>query len=268
MQDDRLSLWNITKYQQQAKTTKLDEVARESAVTVQINGEQYATIVCSPANLELLVIGFLASEGIIRTTNQINTLSIDKDKGFAYVELDFPVKLETKSERWIGSCCGKSREFYLKQDVKTAKTIYSDMELSTDQATKLMKAFDHQAEIFDRTGGVHQAALASSDHIIESFIDIGRHNALDKLYGYILKHRIPMKEKCILFSGRMSSEVMLKVSKMGAGILLAKSAPTDLALKLASDLNITAAGFVRENSLNVYTHTNRVYQKINKNVTI
>ncbi|MFC4556901.1 formate dehydrogenase accessory sulfurtransferase FdhD [Virgibacillus kekensis] len=107
--------------------------------------------------------------------------------------------------------------------------------------------------------GVHQAALASQDEFLTSYIDIGRHNALDKLYGHILLNRILLKDKCILFSGRISSEVILKVSKIGAGILVAKSAPTDLALKLANDLNITAVGFVRGSSLNVYTHQERIH---------
>lgn len=74
-----------------------------------------------------------------------------------------------------------------------------------------------------------------------------------------MENRISLKDKCILFSGRISSEVILKVSKIGTGLLIAKSAPTDLALKLADDLQITATGFVRDSKLNVYTHEVRVY---------
>ena len=88
--------------------------------------------------------------------------------------------------------------------------------------------------------------------------DIGRHNALDKLFGYCLQHKVPLGDKIIAFSGRISSEVLLKASKIGVGILLSKSAPTDLALSLAEDLGITAVGFIRGNSLNVYTHPHRV----------
>lgn len=258
MDDKSLSLWSTTKYRKHLKATEDDEIAREAAITIMINGEQYATIVCTPNNIRQLVFGFLASEGLIRFAKQVVKLTIDEGKGFAYVELSIPVELSERTERWIGSCCGKSREFYLKQDVKTAKTIYSSVRFSAEQVYRLMDDFDKKDEIHGRTGGVHQAALASADGVIASAIDIGRHNALDKLYGHIMENRISLKDKCILFSGRISSEVILKVSKIGVGVLIAKSAPTDLALKLAEDLQITAVGFVREQKLNVYTHKKRV----------
>lgn len=258
MDDKSLSSWPTTKYRNHLKALEEDEIARETAITVMINGEQYATIVCTPSDIRQLVLGFIASEGIIRSIKQVENLSIDETKGFAHIDLSVPVELAERTERWIGSCCGKSREFYLKQDVKTAKTIYSNMKISTNQIYDLMKDFDKRAEIYGRTGGVHQAALATGDAMIASYIDIGRHNALDKLYGYVLENRISLGDKCILFSGRISSEVILKVSKIGIGVLVAKSAPTDLALKLADDLQVTAIGFVRDSSLNVYTHGNRV----------
>jgi FdhD protein len=81
---------------------------------------------------------------------------------------------------------------------------------------------------------------------------------LDKLYGYSILKQIPTREKIIVFSGRISSEVLVKAAKIGVGIVLSKSAPTDLAIKLAEDLNITAVGFIREQSFNVYSHKDRI----------
>ena len=88
--------------------------------------------------------------------------------------------------------------------------------------------------------------------------DIGRHNALDKLYGVSILNRMPVRNKIIIFSGRISSEVLLKAAKIGVGIVLSKSAPTDLAIKLARDLNITAVGFIRGKSFNVYSCPERI----------
>lgn len=248
------------------KLEKEDEIATESAVTIMLHGKQYVTIVCTPKDMREMVIGFLATEGLIRSYLEIKELMLDEAKGFAYIELYHTPDLPERTERWIGSCCGKSREFYLKQDVKTAKTIMTNMSISTAEINALMKEFDNKADIHGRTGGVHQAAIASCEKIIASYIDIGRHNALDKLYGYVLENQLQLKNKCILFSGRLSSEVMLKVSKMGVGIMIAKSAPTDLALRLADDLNITAIGFARKNRFNVYTHEIRVRNEGAKDV--
>ena len=90
-------------------------------------------------------------------------------------------------------------------------------------------------------------------------MDIGRHNALDKIYGYCLKNAIPIEDKVLAFSGRISAEILLKASKIGCEIVLSKSAPTELALQLAEQLGITTIGFIRNDSLNVYTGQERVY---------
>lgn len=90
--------------------------------------------------------------------------------------------------------------------------------------------------------------------LLKSRSDIGRYNALDKLYGYCLIHRISLSDKILVFSGRISSEVLLKAAKIGTGIILSKSALTILALSLAEELGITAVGFIRGKEFNVYTH--------------
>jgi FdhD protein len=237
-----------------------EEVVEEFPLTIILNGEEFATMVCSPSNLEELVIGFLASEGIVRMYEEIKHIVIDESMGFAYVELykKFDVANMDHSKRFIGSCCGKSRQFYFKSDVKTAKTITSQLSISVEQCYNLMKELQIRSDQFRRTGGVHNAGLATPAGLLEVRTDIGRHNALDKIYGTILQQKIPLKDKLVVFSGRISSEVLLKISKIGVGILLSKSAPTDLALNLANDLGITAIGFARENKMNVYTHPHRI----------
>ncbi|MGX1902175.1 formate dehydrogenase accessory sulfurtransferase FdhD [Thermolongibacillus altinsuensis] len=239
-----------------------DEIVAEFPLTLVVNGEEFATMVCSPDHLDELVIGFLASEGLIRFKSDIKNLSIDESRGFAYVDLHAkqPINQQYFSKRFIGSCCGKSRQFYLHNDVKTAKTAITNINISVKQCFHLMKNMQNGSIIFQKTGGVHNAAICSNSEIIVARSDIGRHNALDKLYGYCLLQQIPVRDKMIAFSGRVSSEVLLKVSKIGVGILLSKSAPTDLALQLAEDLNITVVGFIRGNKLNVYTHPEHILE--------
>ncbi|UOQ83501.1 formate dehydrogenase accessory sulfurtransferase FdhD [Gracilibacillus salinarum] len=239
-----------------------DNAAVEYPLTIQLDGEEFATMVCSPDYLKELVIGFLASEGIIRSINQLAALHIDQDKGFAYVELKNKEirNKNTVSKRFIGSCCGKSRQFYFQNDVLTAKTIMTDMQVSVKQCLDLMNQMQEQSTLFRLTGGFHNAALGTKEQLLLSRTDIGRHNALDKIYGHCLENRIPLADKVIVFSGRISSEIVLKVAKIGVGLLLSKSAPTSLALKLADDLGITAVGFIRNERLNIYTHPQRITQ--------
>ena len=88
--------------------------------------------------------------------------------------------------------------------------------------------------------------------------DIGRHNALDKLYGFCIQNHIPVRNKVLIFSGRISSEILIKAAKIGVGVILSKSAPTTLAIQLAHDLNITAVGFIRDGNFNIYSHPERI----------
>jgi len=250
----------VWKYAANKFTESDDQVVIEFPLTIVVNDEEFATMVCSPDNLEELVVGFLASEGIIRQKTDIKHMAIDDGRGFAYIDLHTtsPIEVQSLSKRFIGSCCGKSRQFYLQNDVKTAKTAVTNLKISVEQCFHLMNSMQDSSVLFQQTGGVHNAALCTASELLVSRTDIGRHNALDKIYGHCILQQIPVRDKIIAFSGRVSSEVLLKVSKIGVGILLSKSAPTDLALQLAHDLNITVIGFIRGQKLNVYTHEKRI----------
>ncbi|MED3647032.1 formate dehydrogenase accessory sulfurtransferase FdhD [Halalkalibacterium halodurans] len=239
-----------------------DQVAREYPLTIYVNDREFATMVCTQADLEEMVIGFLGSEGLIRFYKQdVASLSIDESRGFAYVSLtkELPTEWQFYSKRMIGSCCGKSRQsFYFHNDAKTAKTSTSRTTITPEQCFRLMEALQEQSVIFQQTGGVHNAALATPEQMLISRTDIGRHNALDKLYGYCLMNGVPVRDKVLLFSGRISSEVLLKAAKIGVGIMLSKSAPTELALTMAEELNVTTAGFIRDGRMNIYTVPERI----------
>ncbi len=238
-----------------------DIVATEYPLTFMLNGKEFATIVCTPQNIREMAIGFLASEGVIRFIDEIKSIHVDKTRGFAHIELHKSLHPNLDhSKRFIGSCCGKSRQFYFKSDVQTAKTINHPLSLTTKQCLHLMKKLQTNSKHFQKTGGVHNAALCTVEELLEIRTDIGRHNALDKVYGYIIENKIPVQDKLIAFSGRISSEVLLKVSKMGIAIIISTSAPTNLALELADDLGITAIGFARNNKMNVYTHPERIVE--------
>lgn len=258
MDESGITQWSIQKYHATDVTDQLDWVVEESPVTVIVNGEAFATLLCSPTHLPELVTGFLASEGVIQEAAEIETITFNDAQGFAYVALSKPLPdVIDYSKRVVGSCCGKSRQFYFQNDAKTAKTIMRSTNVSVQTCYALMAQLQKRSETFALTGGMHNAALAVDNlKVVRS--DIGRHNALDKIYGYLLNHNLRRHQAVIVFSGRISSEVLLKISKMGIGMIISKSAPSHLALKLADDLNITIVGFVRDNKLNVYTHQERI----------
>ncbi|MGM7722073.1 formate dehydrogenase accessory sulfurtransferase FdhD [Metabacillus sp. Hm71] len=239
-----------------------DNIVTEFPVTVKINGQEFVTMVCTPKHIKDMVIGYLASEGIIRCYEDVKEIWVREKEGYAYVETDKlnPYFLNFQNKRYITSCCGMSRQgFVFVNDAFTAKKMSEiRVTLSLDQCFRLMKDLQNFATTFQETGGVHNAALCDSNGLILSRMDIGRHNALDKIYGYCLRNNITIGDKIIVFSGRISSEILLKVAKIGCEVILSKSAPTELALQLAEELRITTVGFLRNQSLNIYTIPERI----------
>src|SRR3954449_1209026 len=149
--------------------------------------------------------------------------------------------------------------FVFVNDALTAKKIDGiRVRISIEDAFRLMEEMQKSATVFKHTGGVHNAGLCNINGMLLTRMDIGRHNALDKIYGYCLKNDIAVKDKVVVFSGRISSEILLKVAKIGCEVVLSKSAPTELALNLADELGITTVGFIRGESLNVYTRPERI----------
>ncbi|WP_342508940.1 formate dehydrogenase accessory sulfurtransferase FdhD [Sporosarcina sp. FSL K6-2383] len=252
----------IVQYTQGQSANKEVRVVTEHPVTIHINGRELATIVCSPEYIVDMVVGFLASEGVIPRYQDIRSIRVQEEAGIVHIETDkqYPFYEKLMNKRYITSCCGMSRQgFVFANDALTAKKMTETrVTLTPDDCLFLMEQMDQSAEMFRQTGGVHNAALCDSTGIVLARMDIGRHNALDKIYGYCLKHQIPVGDKVIVFSGRISSEILLKVAKIGCEIVLSKSAPTELALTLAEELGITTVGFIRQQSFNVYTHPERI----------
>jgi FdhD protein len=239
-----------------------DTIVTEFPVTVKINGKEFVTMVCTPEYIEDMVIGYLASEGVIRKYEEIKEIWIQEKEGYVHVKTDAlnPYYQNFQNKRYITSCCGMSRQgFVFVNDALTAKKMNDiRVTISTEDCFRLMSDLQNLATTFRDTGGVHNAALCDASGVVLSRMDIGRHNALDKIYGYCLKNNISMGDKVIAFSGRISSEILLKVAKIGCEIVLSKSAPTELALELAEELGITTVGFVRTKSLNIYTCPERI----------
>ena len=134
----------------------------------------------------------------------------------------------------------------------------SKISLTADEILSCQAELERISATFHATGGVHSGALTDGKDLLCFRQDIGRHNVFDKIYGYCLTQGIAIEDKALIFSGRISSEIVLKVAKMKLGMVIARSAPTSLALELAEELGITVVGFARGDRMNLYTHPQRV----------
>lgn len=254
----------ITRYEQGILTEVEDFIVTEEPFTIKLNQKEFATLVCTPEYIEDMAIGFIASEGVIRSFADIEDIWIQEREGFVHVKTYYtnPFYEKFHSKRYITSCCGKSRQgFVFFNDARVSnKFTQVNVQLTYEDCFRLMEEMQKSSTVFKETGGVHNAALCTKDGVMLSRLDIGRHNALDKIYGYCLRHQISLKDKVIVFSGRISSEIITKVAKIGCEVVLSKSAPTELALELAEELGMTTVGFIRNNAMNVYTRPDRIVE--------
>lgn len=233
-----------------------DNIIVEYPLTIFINNKEFITLLCSPKSLENLAIGFLESEGIINKKENINNIKIDVKNGMIYIDLNKTHKLAEKlmGKRTITSGCGKGTIFYNVIDSFKTKKINNNVKADKKIFCELMSEFNEKSEMFIKTGGVHSCALCNKNKILLFEEDIGRHNAVDKIFGKSLLENINLKEKILITSGRITSEIIIKAAKREIPIIVSRSAPTNLAIDIAKELNITLIGFARGKKLNMYTN--------------
>jgi len=250
----------ISRLTEEGKSRADDVVVTEFPLTIVLNNQELVTLLCSPQNLDYLAVGFLSSEGLLKSKGDIKKVTVDEQRGVVRVETEEENKQagEMVFKRLITSGCGRGASFYSPADVGGGIKIESQAKISALEVFELVSDFQHRSQIFKATGGVHSAALYDTKSILIFNEDIGRHNAIDKIFGECILKDIPTADRILVTSGRVSSEILLKAAKRDIPLLISKSAPTDLGVKLANDLGVTLIGFVRGKRMNVYANDWRV----------
>ncbi len=224
------------------------EVVREQPLSVYVNGEKFLTLLCSPMMLEALVTGYLWMEKVIAEVGEITGLQISPVDGRAEVTLSHPVTLPT--ERILTSGCGGGITFRI--DHRLFPRLHSAVRVGPAELGARMKDLYAAAVHYQRSRGIHGAALADPERLLLVAEDVGRHNAVDKLKGEALRRGIPTTDRFLLSTGRISSEMLLKAARMEVPVVASRTSPTEMAVALAEQLGITVCGYVRADSLNVY----------------
>ena len=219
---------NITKIKHGTKTQLEDEVASEEILSIYLNKKLITNFSCLGSNINELIIGYLFFHKYISDYNEITSFDYNIQHKSAYISIE-----KMKS----------STDIFSKSEPK----LYAHSNLLS-----LMSNFSSASETFKKTGAVHSAGIADEKAIIKTFDDLSRHNTLYMLLGYSLINNIPLSDKILLLTCRLTNSIMEIIQKTNTNIIVTKAAPTDLAVKICRERNITLAGFVRENRMNIY----------------
>ncbi len=227
----------------------------ETLLSVYVNGQELATMMCSPVDREALALGFLFNEGIIASLDEVGLIR----PNVTYATIDVflthaGVVLPRQLTRTSG--CGGGVTF--QNLAATYAPVESDLAISPQILLDRMRDLNDCAQLYQQVRGVHTAILADAYGPILCAEDIGRHNTIDKLAGKALIQRVDTHDLVLVSSGRISSEMLNKARRMGLPIVASRTAPTSISVSLAHAWNICVVGYMRQNGMRVYTHPQRL----------
>lgn len=252
-----VQVWRLDGLQQRRAD---DTVAEEVPVALVYNGISHAVLLATPADLEDLALGFSLSEGILATAAELY------DGDIVATGQGVELRLTIASERFAAlkarrrslagrTGCGLCGVESLAALAHTPGPVTRGAPIPVEAIATGLAALPAHQPLRAATGAVHAAAwIDPHGRLLALREDVGRHNALDKLLGHLARGRHDPRDGFVLVSSRASYEMVQKVATLGIAGLVAVSAPTALAIRLAADAGVTLAGFARDRSLVVYTH--------------
>ena len=250
-----------------------DLVAGEEPLEIRAAGPgqkpvQVAVTMRTPGHEEELAIGFLTSEGLLADNEVVGVaygdpgvLAEPDDSVLVRLRRRFDPSLVAKRNFVATASCGICGKASIDDVAVRCEPLPKGLPVvARSVIVGLPDALRGAQSAFDRTGGLHAAGLFETDgRLVAVREDVGRHNALDKLIGSRVRAReLPLWDRILLVSGRVSFEIVQKAAVAGVPIICAVSAPSDLAIRLADRLGVTLIGFLRGDGFNVYTHDNRI----------
>ena len=228
-------------------------VVDETLVCISLNGQELATLVCSPAALDDLVLGFLRSEGFIGSISDVRSMHTSLNN-CVEVWLDHEIVVPERIIKTAG--CGGGVTF---DDLSMQhQPLATSLQVNARQICELMRSMMLLASTYIKVRGIHTSALCDSQEVAFIAEDVGRHNTIDRLWGQALRAGYATTGKLLVASGRISSEMLSKAVKMGVPVIVSRTSPTALSVALARAWNITIIGYCRGQQFRVYTGEARI----------
>jgi FdhD protein len=234
-------------------------ITEEVLLCIHVNGKELATFMCTPHDPDELALGFLRSEGIIQNLDEVRLLTVSASGTCVDIWLNRS-DFELPRRRIITSGCGGGMTF---DDLTSRQTpLNTHATITPQQVFERMRDLYQAGSLYRVTQGIHTSALSDGQRLVLVAEDVGRHNTIDRLWGKAMKQGIPTKGLILLATGRISSEMLAKAAKMQVPIVASRTSATSLSIALARAWNITVIGYVRRNSLRVYTAPQRCLEAV------
>ena len=272
MADSSFRSVEVTRVRGTTHTKTTDCAAAEEPLEVRLHGQSFAVIMRTPGADRELAAGFLFAERVLTSADELGTIEYCTDRAAEHPENVVNVTLvgsaPERVERMLAerrqvttnSSCGLCGRLSIDSLRTEGQPLDASWTIGRAVLSDLPGRLRAAQRTFDATGGLHAAALFTSDGRLDDLAeDVGRHNAVDKVIGRVLmRDGLPLPDRVLLVSGRTSFELVQKAFLAGIPMLVSVSAPSTLAIDLAEETGMTLVGFVRGDGFNVYSHPERV----------
>lgn len=237
-----------------------DYIIKEERIAFYLNGQKILSSMSIPTHQDAHIVGFLMSEGVLETIEDIQTITISEDGLSVFMEAkihqDHLANLHKEKTLTSGCCVGVTANF---EGKIIEKFLESQNKIPSTSIWQALEYFQKHNQIFEQTGCVHRAILFSLQGEVQfDILDIGRHNAVDKTMGLLALERLNPSDYFLFVSGRLSLEMVIKSAMHEIPILISKASTTKTAIQAAQKLGITLIGFARNERCNIYTHPSRI----------
>ena len=254
----------MIRYSSGVPVTGTDPVIEELPVAIVYNGIPHVVMMASPVDLADFLLGFSLTEELIASPSDLHDLAIDYFG--SGVEINATVsescmqKITSRTRRLTGRTgCGICGVDSIAAVVRPARPVAANITITVSDITRAFEGLWQHQKLNKASGAVHAAGWAGLDGRIKlAREDVGRHNALDKLIGAVVRAGDDPSQGFVVVTSRASFEMVQKTMVLGAPLLAAISGPTGLAIQLAEESRLTLIGFAREGRLTIYSHPERV----------
>jgi len=263
-----LSAVDVRIWQDRLADSAADWVAEEVPVALVYNGEPHAVMMATPEALEDFARGFTLTEEIVGQPEEIGTINVRplRERSGYQIDLGIPparaVSLARRQRHLEGrSGCGLCGAQTIETAIRVPRRVTAGTSISIAAIRRALADLRRQQPLNAATGATHAAAWATADGLIVAVReDVGRHNALDKLIGHILSSHIDPHNGFLVLTSRASYEMVLKAAVVGVAVVVAISAPTAFAVRIAEEARVTLIAFAREDRQVIYTYPGRLLQ--------
>jgi len=261
--DVPISTFNITQWRDEILQSAQDCLAEETPIALIYNGVSHAVMLATAQDLEDFALGFSLSEGIVESVSELYGIEVQVQSNGIELHCEIAserfMQLKERRRTLAGKTgCGLCGAENLAQAIRYPAVVKTQRRFNAKAIVTGLQAIQAQQKLQQQTGATHASAYVQSDGTLSLVReDVGRHNALDKLVGALIKQGLE-RAGFIITTSRASFEMVQKTASAGVSMLVAVSAPTGLAVRVAEHCGLTLIGFARDNRFVIYSHANNI----------